>query len=142
MPPTDDLSEPLESHESHDALHCAACQSALTSADRQTVSFLLVDDLTVPLVGCGEHLEQFTEFCGFTTDETARLFSHRPAGGIRCPGCRLASHNSQHVMIPIGGGATGVLACPEHQSELIGRFQTGLQTQKQLNSNLRTFPST
>lgn len=135
MPSSDDRSEQTAPPEGTFAPQCAACQSALESADRDSVSFLLVETLTVPLIGCEEHLEQFAEICGVTSDGTATLLSHRPAGGIRCPGCRLASHNLGLPVIPIGGGATGVLACPEHRSEIANRFREGMQTHQRLNAD-------
>ena len=44
------------------------------------ISFLLFDQLELPLIGCDNHLEQFTTICGLTTEETAKLLPHRPAG--------------------------------------------------------------
>lgn len=117
-------------------IRCEACQSALQSPGREAISFLLLDTLTVPLVGCRDHLEEFRSVCGHTTQGTAKLLDHRPAGGIACPGCRLAPHNPQQPMIPLGDGIIAVLACPKHQSEIIERFHTGLQTRRQITSSL------
>ena len=114
---------------------CVDCQAALKSAGRQAVSFLLVDTLTVPLIGCDEHLERFREICGLTTNDAATLLSYLPAGGINCPGCRRAHHSFGHPVIQIEGGAAGVLACQTHQEEVINRFQTGLETRHQLHAD-------
>jgi hypothetical protein len=97
-----------------------------------------LDQLTVPLIGCDQHREQFTSVCGLTTESTADLLNHRPAGGINCPSCHLAPHNPGHPMIPVTGGAVAVLACPQHQAEIVDRFRTGLETQQQLTSSLNT----
>lgn len=141
MPPVDDSPERSAPGQSKFGPQCEACRSALESADRASVSFLLVETLTVPLIGCEDHLEQFTEVCDLTSDGTAKLLTHRPAGGIRCPGCRLASHNMGLPVIPIGGGATGVLACADHCSEIADRFREGLQTYQRLHADLDTFES-
>lgn len=101
-------------------------------------SFLLLDQLTVPLVGCEDHLSRFAEVCGYTTENTAEILDHRPAGGVGCPSCHLAPHSLQQPVIPVQGGAVAVLACPTHQSELIDRFRTGLDTQQQLTTSLHT----
>ena len=141
MPSSDDSPEQTEPQGGMFAPQCGACRSAFKSADRTAVSFLLVETLTVPLIGCDDHLEQFAEICGLTSDETVRLLSHRPAGGIRCPGCRLASHDMGLAVIPVGGGATGVLACAEHRSEVADRFREGIQTYQQLHTDLGPFRS-
>lgn len=119
-------------------IHCGACQSAIQSESQQAISFLLLDHLTIPIISCDDHLEQFSSICGVTTDDTAALLHHRPAGGICCPGCRLAPHNPAHPMIPIQDGAIVAMACPEHQTEIVQRFHTGLQTQHQLTASLST----
>lgn len=111
---------------------CPDCRHALTSISRDTVSFLLLDQFTVPVVGCQDHLEQFRAVCGLTTDGRAELLAHRPAGGITCPACRRASHDSRHAMIPVDGGAAVLLGCPDHQSTIATRFQTGQRTRQQL----------
>jgi len=117
-------------------VECVACRSAFEAVGRQTVSFLLLDQLTVPLVGCDDHLERFTTVCGFTTETDADLLAHPPAGGITCAGCRLAPYNPNKLVIPVETGAVGVLACPDHQSEIVDRFQTGHETRAQLTSSL------
>lgn len=119
-------------------IRCEACQSALQSPGREAISFLLLDTLTVALVGCQDHLEEFRSVCGHTTRGTADLIAHRPAGGIACPGCRLAPHNPQQPMIPLEDGIIAVLACPTHQTEVIDRFHTGLQTRRQITSSLES----
>ncbi|MFC7165294.1 hypothetical protein [Halospeciosus flavus] len=100
-----------------------------------------MDQLTVPLLSCDDHLEQFIEICELTSSNTADLLQHRPAGGIRCPGCRLAPQNPSQPMIPVQDGAIAVLACPEHQTELVSRFETGLQTRQDLTTDLGTSSS-
>ncbi|WP_277543054.1 hypothetical protein [Haloarcula laminariae] len=111
---------------------CADCRSALASPSREAVSFLLLDQFTVPVVGCRDHLEQFRAVCGLTTEGRARLLGHRPAGGITCPGCRHASHGTNHALLPVDGGAAVVLGCPDHQSTIVSRYQTGQRTRQQL----------
>lgn len=120
----------------HSAIRCDACQSALDTANRTEISFLLLDHLTIPLVSCDDHLEQFTSLCGLTTRETADLLDYQPAGGIRCPGCRNAPYNAGQPMIQFQDGAIAVIACPDHQAEIVQRFQTGLETQEQLTTGL------
>lgn len=115
-------------------IRCGDCQSALREGD--SVSFLLLDQFRVPLVGCRDHLERFRAICGLTSEETATLLPHRPAGGISCPGCRFAPQRPGHTMVPVDGGATLILACPRHQSALASRFQHGLETQKQLTADV------
>lgn len=127
MVPEDELATPVVPGPT-----CPDCQAALQSADRHAVSFLLLETLTVPLVGCDEHLEQFRAICGHSTDDSAKLLSHVPAGGIVCPSCRRAHHTPDHPVIQIGDGAIAVLACPTHEEEVIERYQTGLQTRHQL----------
>lgn len=119
-------------------IHCDDCQAALHSDNQQAVSFLLLDQLTIPLCSCDDHLEQFTSLCGLTTEDTATLLHHHPAGGICCPACRLAPYNSAQPRISLQEGAIAVIACPEHQAEVMNRFQTGLQTHQQLTSTLGT----
>lgn len=139
MDPPDGLDRSQsDSEDGLSAVRCEACQSVLRSNGQQDISVLLLDQLTTPVVGCDEHLEQFAATCGFTTEGTADLLQHRPAGGIRCPSCRLASHSPAQPMIPVQGGAIAVIACPEHQTEVINRFQTGLQTQQDLTSDLES----
>jgi len=111
---------------------CPDCQAALQSSGRHAVSFLLVETLTIPVVGCDEHLEQFRVICDLTTDESAQLLSHYPAGGIVCPACRQAHHSPDHPVIQVEDGAAGVFACPPHEADIIDRFETGLETRRQL----------
>jgi len=117
---------------------CEACQSAIHSENQSQTSFLLLDQLTIPVVSCDDHLEQFTSVCDLTTEDSAELLHHYPAGGICCPGCRNARYSAGYPMIPIHDGAIVVPACPEHQSTILQRFQTGLQTQRQLTASLGT----
>jgi hypothetical protein len=92
----------------------------------------LVDSLTVPVVGCEEHLEQFRVICDLSTEDSARLLSHYPAGGIVCPGCRRAHQTPEHPVIQVEDGLAGVFACPTHEQEVIDSFETGLETRRQL----------
>ena len=114
------------------SLPCPDCRAALEATGRDAVSFLLVDSLTVPVVGCEVHLEQFRLLCGLTSEETAKLLSHRPAGGIQCPGCRRADRSHEHPVVRIGHGAAAVLACEAHEADVLNRLQAGLQTRGQL----------
>ncbi|WP_436924161.1 hypothetical protein [Halosimplex amylolyticum] len=122
-------------------VHCEACQSALRSGSEQTVSFLLLDQLTIPVLACDDHLREFTSVCGLTTEGSADLLEHRPAGGICCPGCRNARYDPSHPLIPVQEGAVVVTACPTHQSAIVERFRTGLRTHEQLTASLGTPPS-
>lgn len=122
--------------EGHQPDLCNACQAALQSVGRDTVSFLLLDQLTIPLVGCDEHLEQFRSVCELTTENTVELLDHVPAGGLPCPGCRLARHNPEQAIIPVDNGIVPVLACPTHQSDIAQRYWTGLETRQQLTSSI------
>jgi hypothetical protein len=122
-----------DEREEYPPIQCDACQSALESPDGPP-SFLLLDQLTVPLVGCTDHLAQFKSVCGYTTTATAEILNHRPAGGVGCPSCHLAPHSPQQPVVQVQDGAVAVLACPKHQSELITRFHAGLDTQQQLTA--------
>jgi len=42
---------------------CDACRSALASVSRDSVAFLLLDQFTLPVVGCRDHLERFRAIC-------------------------------------------------------------------------------
>ncbi|MFC6765843.1 hypothetical protein [Natrinema soli] len=119
-------------------IRCDECRSALRSDRQQAVSFLLLDNLTIPVLSCDDHLERFTSICGLTTEASADLLDHRPAGGIICPSCRLAPYSSTRPAIPIQDGVIVPIACPEHHSEIVQRFQTGLQTHRQLSASLST----
>lgn len=130
------LETPAESHPEVQSIQCRDCETALQSPGRDTTSVLLVDQLRIPLVGCDEHLQQFSRLCGLSTDQTAELLTHRPAGGVPCPGCRHAARSIQQLVVPVEDGGLAVLACPNHQSEILNRFQTGLEIRHQLNSSL------
>lgn len=128
--------EPADSHQS---IQCSACESALRSPGRESISFLLLDQLTIPLVGCDDHLDRFTALCDLTTDQSATLLDHRPAGGVPCPGCRNAPHKPQHPVIPVGDGGVAVLACPTHESAIIDRFRTAHRIRQDLDASLDAF---
>lgn len=130
---------PADAPDSSQAIQCAACVAALRSPGRENISFLLVDRLTVPLVGCEDHLEQFRSLCDLATEDSAALLAHRPAGGLPCPGCRHASYDMGHPIVPLGGGAVALLVCSTHQSEIVSRFRTGLEVQQQLDTSLDAY---
>ncbi|RQG93080.1 hypothetical protein EA462_02420 [Natrarchaeobius halalkaliphilus] len=136
MPPVDFRQSQSDIDSGHPAIHCNECQSALQSDSQQAVSFLLLDQLTIPIVSCDDHLERFASVCGLTTEDTATLLDHRPAGGICCPGCRLARYNAAQPMVPVEEGAIVAMACPTHQTEIVQRFHTGLETQHHLSSDV------
>lgn len=118
------------------SIQCAACESALQSPGRESVSFLLLDQLTIPLVGCDKHLEEFCSLCGLATEGRAEIINHRPAGGVHCPSCRHAPQKPQQPVIPVGNGGLAIFACSTHQSEILARFRTGLEARYHLNSSL------
>lgn len=120
---------------------CDDCRSALASMSRDSVSFLLLDQFTLPVVGCADHLEQFRAVCGLTTDGRAQLLAHQPAGGITCPACRRSSQAAGHAMIPVDSGAAVLLGCPDHQSTIASRYQTGQRTRQQLTDDFDSFSS-
>lgn len=132
---------PTETPDDGPPVPCGACRSALSSVSRESVSFLLLDQFTLPVVGCQDHLERFRAICGLTTSGRAELLSHQPAGGITCPACRHSSHNTRNAMIPIAGGAAVLLGCPEHQSTIASRFETGERTRRQLADDFDSFSS-
>lgn len=139
MPPDETQQLPLEPIEELPPIQCEKCRAAFEAPEREATAFLLVDSLTLPIVGCSDHLEHFRTICGHTSQSDAELLQHRPAGGIACPGCRLAPYNPYQPMIPLGDGLINVLACQPHQTEIIDRFETGLQTQQQITSSIDTF---
>lgn len=128
----------IEGIEQYSVEGCSACRSALRSPGRDSVVFLLLDTLTVPVIGCREHLEQLRSICAHTTRGSAELLEHRPAGGIPCPGCRLAPSGIEQPVIPVGDGAVAVLACRSHCSDLLERFDTGLRTRQRITTSLDT----
>lgn len=105
----------------------------MRSPTRGELSFLLLDHLTVPLVGCADHVERFASVCGYTTANATTVIEHRPAGGVSCPSCRLVPYSPDQLVVPVESGAVGVLACPDHRDELVERFQAGLETRRQLS---------
>ena len=117
-------------------LQCDDCEKALESGGRQAVSFLLLDTLTMPLVGCEAHLEQFRAICELTTEESAELLSHVPAGGVQCPGCRHSNHSMGMPVVLIEAGAVGVLGCSTHAQEVLDRFESGLEIRRQLGADM------
>ena len=131
MDPDDGLSEQIAP-----SPQCDDCEAALQSGGRQAVSFLLLDTLTVPLVGCDAHLEQFRAICELTSEEPAKLLGHVPAGGIQCPGCRHSNHSMGMPVVLIDGGAVGVLACSTHAEEVLDRFESGLEIRGQLGADV------
>lgn len=117
-------------------IHCEACQAAVDPESTKDVSFLLLDNLTVPVLSCDDHLAQFADICELTTDDSADLLDHRPAGGVQCPACRNARYSATQPMMPVGDGILALLACPQHQAAITGRYQSGLETHQQLNQGL------
>lgn len=118
------------------SVQCPDCQSAFESGGRDGRGFLLLDELRIPLAGCPEHREQFRSICGLTTEDEARMLPHRPAGGLTCQACHLSGHEPRQPLLPVTDGAVLVLACPTHQTEIINRFHTGLETRQQLTSSV------
>lgn len=114
---------------------CQDCREALESGGRQAISFLLVDTLTIPVVGCDDHLEEFRAICELTTEDTAELLGHLPAGGIQCPACRTHEQGGGMPLIFVEAGAVGILACERHATALIECYQSGLQARQQLGAN-------
>ncbi|TQQ79929.1 hypothetical protein EGH24_10630 [Halonotius terrestris] len=130
MDPDDDPAPPAEAEP-----QCPDCQDALQSGGRQAISFLLVDTLTVPVVGCDGHLEEFRAICELTTEDAAQLLNHLPAGGIQCPACRNHDQAGGMPLVFVEAGAVGVLACETHAKDVIETFKSGLQTRQQLGAN-------
>ena len=141
MDTVDTLQSPAESPNGHQPIRCTACQSAIHSPGREGISFLLLDQFTIPLVGCDDHLEQFSSLCGLATENTPELLNYRPAGGVPCPSCRHAPHKAQQPIVPIGTGGLALLACATHNADIIDRFQTGLQVRHHLNSSVDAIPT-
>ncbi|TYL35834.1 hypothetical protein CV102_25690 [Natronococcus pandeyae] len=139
MDKRDTLQSPADSPNRDQSIHCTACESSLQSPGRESISFLLLDQFTIPLVGCDNHLEEFCSICGLATEGSAELLNHRPAGGVHCPSCRHAPHRPHQSIIPVGGGGLAILACSTHQSDILDRFRTGLQIRHHLNSSLDAF---
>jgi hypothetical protein len=137
---TGDTIQPPADPSSDHGIRCVDCASALRSPGRETVSFLLFDRFTVPLVGCEDHLEEFTAVCELATEDSARLLAHRPAGGLPCPGCRNAAYDTQQAVVPVGNGGLALLVCSTHRSAILGRFRAGLQIRQQLDASLDLSP--
>jgi hypothetical protein len=115
---------------------CEACQSVIDDESDRTVSFLLLDHLTIPVRSCERHLERFSTICGLTTEDSARVLDHYPAGGVACPACRNARYDTSRPMVSVDGGMVVITACPDHQSQILQRFDTGLETHQQLTASL------
>lgn len=118
------------------AVGCDACQSVIDAESDRGVSFLLLDHLTIPVRGCETHLDRFSTICGLTTEDSARVLEYYPAGGVACPACRNARYDTTRPTLAVDDGMVVLTACPHHQSEIISRFHTGLETQEQLTASL------
>lgn len=127
--------EPTTEQPREERPQCPDCREALESGGRQAISFLLVETLTVPVVGCDSHLEQFRAVCELTTEDTAELLDYLPAGGVQCPACRTHEQGGGMPLIFIEAGAVGILACERHATAVIERYQSGLQARQQLGAN-------
>lgn len=114
---------------------CPDCQDALESGGRQAISFLLVGTLTVPVVGCDAHLEEFRAICELTTEDSAELLDFLPAGGVQCPACRNQEQSGGMPLIFVEAGAVGVLACESHAEAVIDRYRSGLEARQQLGAS-------
>ena len=138
MTPVDSQGSRPDAPDGEPAIHCEACQSAVNADGGHDLSYLLLDRLTIPVLSCADHSEEFAAVCALTTDDAATLLDHRPAGGVQCPACRKAPYATEQPMVPVEDGALVVLACPEHQAEVVQRYQTGLETREQLTATLDT----
>lgn len=118
------------------AVGCDACQSVIEAESDRGVSFLLLDHLTIPVRACETHLDRFSTICGLTTEDSARVLEHYPAGGVACPACRNARYDMTRPTVAVDDGVVVLTACPDHQSEIVGRFHTGLETHEQLTASL------
>ncbi len=136
MRDADDADRVADAGDGEHRIQCAACRAALDAPGRDTVSFLLLEQLAIPLVGCATHKQEFSDVCELTTDQAAELLEHRPAGGLRCPSCRHSTHQAQQPVIPVGTGGVAVVSCSRHLDDIVERFQTGLRTRHQLTTSL------
>jgi len=134
----DTLQSMVDSPRGDRSIRCAACESALRSPARGSVSFLLLDRCTVPLVGCDAHLEEFRSLCGLAGGR-AELLDHRPAGGVNCPSCRHAPRRPRQPVVPVGDGGLAVLACADHQSDVLSAFRAGVEARRHLDASLDAF---
>ena len=120
----DTLQSPADSPNRDQSIRCTACESALQSSGRESITFMLLNQFTIPLVGCDNHLEEFCCLCGLASEGRAKRLNHRPAGGVHCPSCRHAPHKPQQPIIPVGGGGLAILACtPTSQTYSLGTTQ-------------------
>ncbi len=121
------------------AIECRECEEALRSGGPTYQSVMLLDQLRIPLVGCQTHRNRFASVCGLTTTGEHELLEHPPAGGLGCPSCNLAVMHPAHPVVPVAGGAVGILGCQDHQTDVIDRYQSGLTMAEHLSASL---PST
>ncbi|ERH01330.1 MAG: hypothetical protein J07HN6_00881 [Halonotius sp. J07HN6] len=135
MPPDEFSERPTAADGLPETVSCSDCETAFESPGEY--SFLILNHLTAPVIGCDDHLSEFAAICGYTTVATASAVGYRPAGGIGCPSCRLSVHNPRQPVIPVKDGAVGIVACPEHQTKIIDRFQQGLETKHELTAGYR-----
>ncbi|MFB6167609.1 MAG: hypothetical protein ABEJ43_02055 [Haloferacaceae archaeon] len=126
-PPNDD---PLA------AVSCASCRTALRGGGTDAVSFLLLEGLRVPLVGCEDHLARFARTCGLTSEGSADLLEHRPAGGVGCPACRLAPRRPDQFVVPVADGAVAIVACETHRDATRARYEAGGEAREHLSADV------